>query len=168
MSSLIDAVLIIGIVAFLTGLLLGIFSKNSKARGTTAWKWRNILLIIGGAGLFTTIGGVSLWEYSQELHISDLIYGLFGLYFGFLMMWTSVGELRQINRSSKMKAISGIISGTIFSIAYGLLIILQFQEEGSLSFQNLLFVGIGIWLLTISMRKAMQLKTAPGGSEMRA
>ena len=168
MSSLIDAVLIIGIVAFLTGLLLGIFSKNSKARGTTAWKWRNILLIIGGAGLFTTIGGVSLWEYSQELHISDLIYGLFGLYFGFLMMWTSVGELRQINRSSKMKAISGIISGTIFSIAYGLLIILQFQEEGSLSFQNLLFVGIGIWLLTISMRKAMQLKTAPGESEMLA
>ena len=168
MSSLIDAVLIIGIVAFLTGLLLGIFSKNSKARGTTAWKWRNILLIIGGAGLFTTIGGVSLWEYSQESQTGDLILGLFGLYVGFLTMWTSASELRQVNRSSKMKAISGIISGMIFSIAYGLLAIFQFQEDGSFSFQNLLFVGIGIWLLTISMRKAMQRKTAPGGSEMRA
>jgi len=83
-------------------------------------------------------------------------------------MWTSASELRQVNRSSKMKAISGIISGMIFSIAYGLLAIFQFQEDGSFSFQNLLFVGIGIWLLTISMRKAMQLKTAPGESEMLA
>lgn len=168
MSSLIDAVLIIGIVALLTGLLLGIFSENSKVRGTTAWKWRNILWIICGAGLFITMGGVSLWEYSQESQTGDLILGLFGLYVGFLTMWTSASELRQVNRSSKMKAISGIISGMIFSIAYGLLAIFQFQEDGSFSFQNLLFVGIGIWLLTISMRKAMQLKTAPGESEMLA
>ena len=168
MSSLIDAVLIIGIVALLTGLLLGVFSETSKVRGTTAWKWRTILLIIGGAGLLMTIGVVSLWEYYHESQASDLIYGLFGIYFGFLMVWTNVRELRQVNRSSKMKAISGIISGMIFSIAYGLLAIFQFQEDGSFSFQNLLFVGIGIWLLTISMRKAMQLKTAPGESEMLA
>ena len=161
MSSLIDAVLIIGIVAFFTGLLLGVFSKNAKVRGTTAWKWRNILRIIFGAGLFTTMGGVFLWEYSQESQTSDLIYGLFGLYVGFLMMWTSINELRQINQNSKMKAVSGIISGTIFSIGYGLLVIFQFQEDGSLSFRDLLFAGLGIFLLIFSFRKAIQLKTAP-------
>ncbi|MCA9954610.1 MAG: hypothetical protein H6657_12000 [Ardenticatenaceae bacterium] len=161
MSSLIDVVLIIGIIAFFTGLFLGIFSKNSKTAGTAAWKWRNALLIISGVGLFITIGGVSLRDYYQESQASDLIYGLMGLLFGTLVIWTSVSELRQINRSSKMKAVSGIISGAFFTIAYGLLVILQFQGDGTFSFRDLFFVGFGTYLLIFSIRKIIQLKTAP-------
>lgn len=161
MSALIDVVLIIGVIAFITGLFLGIFSKNSKITGTAAWKWRNALLIISGVGLFITIGGVSLWDYYQESQASELIYGLMGLLSGSLIVWTSASELRQINRSAKRKAVSGIVAGAFFTITYGLLVILQFQEDGSLSFRYLLFMGIGIYLLIFSIRKIIQLKTAP-------
>lgn len=160
MSSLIDVILIIGTIAFFTGLFLGIFSKNSKTTGTAAWKWRNVLLITGSVGFFITIGGVSLWDYYQESQASDLIYGLMGLLFGPLIIWTSASELRQINRSAKMKDVSGVISGMFFIIAYGVLVILQLREDGSLSFRDLFFVGIGIYLLIFSIRKVMQRRTA--------
>ncbi|MBK7894616.1 MAG: hypothetical protein WAS33_09295 [Candidatus Promineifilaceae bacterium] len=161
MSSLIDAVLFIGIVAFFTGLLLGVFSKSSKVRGTTAWKWRNILLIIGGTGLFMAFGGVSLWDYSQESQISDLIYGLLGFYFGPLMIWDSISELRQSNQRPKTEAFSGVITGMVFIVAFGALAIFQSTENSPFSFRDLIFVGFGVYILFFSIHKITKLKTTP-------
>ena len=160
MNWIIDVLVGISLVAFFAGILVHTFAKNSKNAGIDARKWTNILLIIGSIGLFILIGYIGLWDYYQKSQVADLVYGLMGLYFGTLMVWMNINNLRQIDRSSKMKAFWGVISGAILSIAYGLLFFLQYQEDGSFSFRDALFIGLGIYVIIISIRKTRQIKTA--------
>jgi hypothetical protein len=46
-----DVVLGVGIITFWGGILLGAFVKEAKNTGTSAWKWKNILLIAGSVSI---------------------------------------------------------------------------------------------------------------------
>jgi hypothetical protein len=161
MSWLIDVVLGVGIITFWGGILLGAFVKEAKNTGTSAWKWKNILLIAGSVALFIVIGCKSLWDYYQGAEIHDLIYGLLGFYFGPLMIWDGISELRQSNQRPKTEAFSGVITGMILIVAFGALAIFQSTENSPFSFRDLIIVGFGMYILFFSIHKIMRLKTTP-------
>lgn len=157
---IIDVLVGIGLVAFLAGILLSAFAKDSKNIGTDAWKWKNILLIVAGVGLFLLFGCLFLWDFLQEQQTSDLIMGLLSLAIGAFTIWNSSSELRQTNPSPKKKAYLSLMLGMLLTISMASLFVLQHQNNGSISFEDLILAGFGIFVSIVAALKVKQIRTA--------
>lgn len=147
MDQLISALLIVGVIAFITQTFIKLFSQDSSSVGTPIWRWKNILLIIAGVCLFVLLGLVNFSRFFQEQDDgSSIIAGITFLLVGVSIIWVSISELLRHNLNPIWVAYFQLGGGTllIFWMGYDLLLYDSGNSQSLL--KNLVLIVFGLFV----------------------
>lgn len=154
MDGLVIGFMLLGCLAFMARGLLRSFVYDSDFTGTSAQKYKSVLLIIGAWGVFIVPGLAVLGRFYQDLQNMAVIVGIAFILLGIAVVWLGFNEWRHPTAGTKWANYLLLIGFVLFTLWQGFELQTFYQENGHMgSIKGLLFLTIGLVAIGISIRR---------------